>query len=90
MATPRYAGFDASTLEFLRELERNNNRDWFKENKARYEEQVLDVALRFIQSMQQPLAEIAPAGLQVPGVGALDTLLAACDTSSLRLLEPAA
>lgn len=56
----RYANFKPETLVFLEELAANNNRDWFKEHKSRYEEQVLDVALRFIQSMQEPLAEIAP------------------------------
>ena len=66
MAARRYAGFEESTLKFLRELENNNNRDWFKANKTRYEEQVLDVALRFIQSMQQPLSKIAPHFVAVP------------------------
>lgn len=60
MSTPRYASFEPQTLTFLDELSANNNREWFKENKSRYEEQVLDVALRFIQSMQDPLHEIAP------------------------------
>ena len=59
-AAPRYASFEIATLKFLEELETNNNREWFKENKPRYEEHVLDVALRFIQSMQDPLHEIAP------------------------------
>lgn len=63
---PRYAGFQESTIRFLRELQRNNNREWFQANKARYEEQVLDVALRFIQSMQVPLAKIAPHFVAVP------------------------
>jgi len=66
MAGTRYAGFNDSTIRFLEELAANNNRDWFKENKPRYEELVLDVALRFIQSMQQPLAEIAPHFVAVP------------------------
>jgi uncharacterized protein (TIGR02453 family) len=60
MAAPRYASFDAATVRFLEELDANNNRDWFKDNKSRYEEQVLDVALRFIQSMQDPLHDMAP------------------------------
>ncbi len=63
---PRYAGFNESTIRFLRELQRNNDREWFKANKARYEEQVLDVALRFIQSMQEPLAKIAPHFVAAP------------------------
>ncbi len=60
MTVPRYATFDVETLAFLDDLAANNNREWFKENKSRYEEQVLDVALRFIQSMQDPLHEFAP------------------------------
>ena len=63
---PRYANFEPETLRFLTELAANNNREWFKENKARYEEQVLDVALRFIQSMQDPLHEIAPHFVALP------------------------
>ena len=63
---PRYAHFEPDTLGFLRELAANNNREWFKENKTRYEEQVLDVALRFIQSMQDPLHEIAPHFVALP------------------------
>ena len=66
MAGRRYAGFDRSTIAFLEELARNNNREWFKDNKARYEELVLDVALRFIQSMQEPLADIAPHFNAIP------------------------
>jgi uncharacterized protein (TIGR02453 family) len=60
VSAPRYAQFDAETLKFLEDLSENNNREWFKENKSRYEEQVLDVALRFIQSMHDPLQKIAP------------------------------
>jgi uncharacterized protein (TIGR02453 family) len=56
----RYASFEPATLSFLEELGGNNNREWFKANKSRYDEQVLDVALRFIHSMQDPLHEIAP------------------------------
>ena len=66
MAQPRYASFTPESLKFLDELAANNNRDWFKENKTRYEEQVLDVALMFIQSMQKPLNDIAPHFTAVP------------------------
>ncbi len=62
----RYAGFETTTISFLEELAANNNRDWFGDNKPRYEEQVLDVAWRFIQSMQDPLAEIAPNFVALP------------------------
>ena len=36
--SPRYLGFKEETLAFLEELGANNNRDWFKENKPRYED----------------------------------------------------
>ena len=62
----RYARFHPETIRFLEQLETNNNREWFKEHKSRYEEEVLDVALRFIQSMQDPLAEIAPRFVALP------------------------
>ncbi|MGI9223210.1 MAG: DUF2461 domain-containing protein [Woeseiaceae bacterium] len=60
------ASFENQTIAFLEELAANNNREWFKENKARYEEQVLDIALRFIQSMQAPLGKIAPHFTAIP------------------------
>lgn len=62
----RYAGFEKRTIRFLKDLQANNNREWFKANKGRYEEDVLDVALRFIISMQGPLAGFAPRFTAVP------------------------
>lgn len=57
---PGEAAFRPETLAFLEELAVNNDRDWFNANKTRYEDYVLDVSLRFILSMQEPLAGIAP------------------------------
>lgn len=59
-AGQRSGPFVPATLAFLGELADNNNREWFKANKRRYETEVLDFALHFIQSMQAPLADIAP------------------------------
>tara|TARA_R110000782_G_scaffold19757_10_gene53770 strand:- start:330 stop:1025 length:696 start_codon:yes stop_codon:yes gene_type:complete len=66
MSSGRYARFEERTLTFLRELKANNDREWFKANKSRYEDDVLDVALRFIQSMQEPLANLAPHFTAMP------------------------
>jgi len=66
MAVQRYTRFEKKTIKFLNELAANNNREWFKANKTRYEEDVLDVALHFIQSMQEPLAKFAPHFTAVP------------------------
>lgn len=62
----RYAKFTPESIAFLGELKKNNNREWFNANKSRYEVQVLDVALNFIQSMHDPLAEIAPHFTAIP------------------------
>ena len=40
--------FSAGLFAFLRELRKHNNREWFLENKARYESAVRDPLLRFI------------------------------------------
>jgi uncharacterized protein (TIGR02453 family) len=66
MGAPRYVGFEKASIDFLSQLAANNDREWFAQNKARYEEQVLDVALRFIQSMQDPLEQIAPHFTAIP------------------------
>ena len=66
MGSPGDAFFSKETMRFLSALARNNNRDWFKEHKSRYEEFVLDPALRFIVAMQDPLEEIAPHFVAVP------------------------
>ena len=36
-----FRGFPPEAIEFLRELEANNDRDWFKANRARYDEHVV-------------------------------------------------
>jgi uncharacterized protein (TIGR02453 family) len=39
-----FAGFPRAGVTFLRELEANNDRDWFKANRARYEEHLVGPA----------------------------------------------
>lgn len=36
-----FRGFPPEAIEFLRELEANNDRDWFKANRARYDEHLI-------------------------------------------------
>ena len=59
------ACFTPQTLEFLRALAANNNRDWFNENKPVYECDVRQPALTFIEHMAPRLAEISPCFLAV-------------------------
>ena len=52
--------FTSELFGFLSELKRNNSRDWFQDNKGRYEKHVKDPALRFIADFQKPLKKISP------------------------------
>ena len=37
-----FTGFKPSLMKFLKELEKNNDRDWFADNKQRYEDLVVE------------------------------------------------
>jgi uncharacterized protein (TIGR02453 family) len=58
--------FTPHTFRFLRELARNNSREWFQQNKPRYEEHVRDPALQLIAQMREPLAAISPQLIAEP------------------------
>ena len=51
--------FSEKTFTFLAELEQNNQRDWFNQHKARYEDTVREPALAFIRQMQAPISAIS-------------------------------
>lgn len=60
----------ADLVEFLRELELNNDRDWFEANKERYEKSVRKPMESFAEAMIHSMREVYP-GL---GVAPKDTL----------------
>ncbi len=51
--------FTSDTFAFLAELAANNNREWFRANKSRYERDVKQPALSFIAAFARPLAGIS-------------------------------
>ncbi|MGI9648113.1 MAG: DUF2461 domain-containing protein [Acidimicrobiia bacterium] len=51
--------FTRSTFEFLKDLEVNNNREWFNAHKGRYEAAIKEPALDFIEDFAGPLAKIS-------------------------------
>lgn len=55
------AHFTSAYFAFLRELKRNNDRDWFAANRARYVEQVERPLLQFIEDFAPRLRAISPA-----------------------------
>jgi uncharacterized protein (TIGR02453 family) len=54
------ASFGPGLFEFLTELEANNDREWFAANRDRYEEQLLEPALAFVEAFAPRLAKISP------------------------------
>jgi len=61
-----FKGFKSITVDFLQELFENNNRNWFTQNKQRYDADVLTPALNYISAMSEPLAKISPQFNAVP------------------------
>jgi uncharacterized protein (TIGR02453 family) len=54
------ASFGPELFSFLTDLRANNNREWFADNKQRYEEQLLEPALAFIDAFAPRLEKISP------------------------------
>jgi uncharacterized protein (TIGR02453 family) len=54
------ASFGRELFGFLAELKKNNDRDWFNANKARYEADLLEPALAFIEDFEPYLHQISP------------------------------
>src|SRR2546429_439846 len=52
--------FTPAMFDFLRQLKKYNNREWFIKNKARYESDVKEPSLRFIEDVAPGLKRISP------------------------------
>jgi len=61
-----FEGFPKDSIKFFKDLAKNNNRDWFAENKSRYENAVLNPALELVTEMAAPLKKISPHFLAIP------------------------
>src|SRR5215813_6683799 len=57
---PKAAHFSSDLFDFLRRLKKNNNREWFAKNKARYQQAVVEPALSFITDFSPNLYEMSP------------------------------
>src|SRR5271165_3853629 len=54
------AFFSPEAFVFLRQLKRNNDREWFAKNKARYQTSIVEPALSFIGNFAPQLGRISP------------------------------
>jgi uncharacterized protein (TIGR02453 family) len=56
---PRGSNFSPELLRFLRELKKNNSRDWFQRNRERYETVLREPCLRFVSDAGPLLRSIS-------------------------------
>lgn len=61
-----FRGFPKDALAFLIELKANNEREWFEDNRQRYEDSIRTPALEYITAMQAPLAKVSKHFEAVP------------------------
>ncbi len=55
-----FTGFRPAALKFLRSLARNNRREWFEENREKYESEVKRPMQILVEEIDARLGEIAP------------------------------
>jgi uncharacterized protein (TIGR02453 family) len=55
-----FNGFPKDFFAFFKELKKNNNRDWFADNKPRYYESVVNPISEFIVAIRPRLQKISP------------------------------
>lgn len=58
--------FTPRLFAFLKELKAHNDRAWFEENRGRYEEHLLDPALRFVSDFGPRLKRLSPHFEAIP------------------------
>jgi uncharacterized protein (TIGR02453 family) len=65
---PVFNGFPKETIDFFKELKRNNNKTWFQEHKKNYEEYVVVPAREFVDAISMRLKEISPYIYAIPKI----------------------
>jgi len=70
MKADTFSAFPEETLQFLRKLKRNNNREWFQEHKAAYEEFLKRPMTELIQALGNDFKKFAPEMIASPQVSA--------------------
>lgn len=61
-----FKSFPPELMVFLDELAENNDRDWFEDNRARYESDVVAPTMEFIVAMGRRLKKISPHFMAIP------------------------
>ncbi len=85
---PSSSPFPPSYFKFLRDLKKNNDRDWFKASKARYEADVKDPSLTFVAAMSAPLSKVSSRFVADPRPGGGSMFRSYRDARSARDKSP--
>lgn len=55
-----FSGFAPKTLEFLKNIQKNNNKEWFEAHKSEYEKLILEPSRAFVVEMGEHLQALVP------------------------------
>ncbi|GJM16545.1 MAG: TIGR02453 family protein [Thermodesulfobacteriota bacterium] len=61
-----FKGFSNKTLKFFKDLEENNTRQWFEENRVIFEKNVMEPAQEFVMEMGERLKPLCPKIVAIP------------------------
>ncbi len=64
--SPRFEGFPAEGLQFLKALKRNNRREWFQKRKEIYDTKVKEPMVALVDALNADLAKHAPEYITDP------------------------
>jgi uncharacterized protein (TIGR02453 family) len=65
---PAFENFPKKTVDFLKKLSKNNNKEWFEEHRDDYNSQFLEPAFQFVTEMGDRLSAIVPNIIAVPKI----------------------
>lgn len=60
--------FPQITSDFLKDLEANNNREWFVDNRGRYEKSWLQPATQFVSALSEAMSKLDPPHIAEPKI----------------------
>ncbi|MDR3626187.1 MAG: DUF2461 domain-containing protein [Ignavibacteriaceae bacterium] len=65
---PAFENFPKKTVDFLKKLSKNNNKEWFEEHRDDYNSRLLEPAFQFVTEMGDELSAIVPNIMAVPKI----------------------
>ncbi len=63
-----FKGFSKATFKFFKDLENNNTREWFEDNRKTFEKNVMEPAQEFVMEMGELLKPVCPKIVAIPKI----------------------